>query len=156
MSRRRDGGRGSGSGSTRPARAARRPAEPHDERTDGPVRRASRRTLRRVVWPLVLTALVAVTLALGVFPTRTYLEKKQEVSLAQQQLDNLTAENDEKQTRVDTLQTDAEIEAIAREEYNLVKPGEETYAVIPPPEEPVQLPDSWPFNLLETDLVAPS
>ena len=151
MSRRRDGGRGKPAPSTRSG-GSRRASTSEDERADGAVRRASRRTLRRLAWPLVLTALVCVTLGLGVFPTRTYLEKKQEVSLAQQQVDNLTRENDEKQARVDTLHTDAEIEAIAREEYSLVKPGEESYAVIPPPEEPVQLPDAWPFNLLQTGL----
>ena len=85
-------------------------------------------------------------------PTRTYLEKKKEVSLAQEQVDNLTRENDDKQARVETLQTPEEIEAIARGEYNLVLPGEESYEVLPPPEEPVQLPEAWPFNQLETDL----
>jgi cell division protein FtsB len=100
----------------------------------------------------VLAVLVCITLALGVFPTRTYLERKQEVALAQQQVDNLTAANDEKQARVDRLQTDEEIEAIARGEYQLVMPGEEPYAVLPPPAEPVQLPVGWPFEQLERSL----
>jgi cell division protein FtsB len=137
-----------------PARSARRSPAPRrvvddDEPVVAP---RSRRALRRVAWPLVVTVLVCLTLALGVFPTRTYLEKKKEVSLAQEQVDNLTRQNDEKQARVDTLQTPEEIEAIARGEYNLVKPGEESYEVLPEPEVPVQLPDAWPFNQLETDL----
>ena len=100
----------------------------------------------------MLAALVGVTVALGVVPTRTYLERKQQVALAQQQVDNLTADNDDKQARVDQLQTDEEIEAIARGEYQLVMPGEESYEILPPPQEPVQLPDGWPFDHLERSL----
>jgi len=121
---------------------------------DGGRPRRSRRAIRRVAWPLVLAVLVCITLALGVFPTRTYLERKQEVAAAQQQVDALTRENDEKQARVEQLQTDEEIEAIAREEYKLVMPGEESYEVLPPPEEPVQLPDGWPFEQIETSLTS--
>jgi len=117
---------------------------------DAPSR--SRRTLRRIAWPLVLTVLVCVTFGIGVLPTRTYLERKQEVALAQQQVDNLTRENDGKQARVDQLQTDEEIEAIAREQYQLVMPGEEAYPILPPPQEPVQLPEGWPFDHLEKSL----
>ena len=114
--------------------------------------RRSRRALRRVAWPLVLAVMVCATLALGVFPTRTYLERKQEVAMAQQQLDELTRENDEKQARVDQLHTDEEIEAIARREYQLVLPGEEPYEILPPPQEPVQLPEGWPFDQLDRSL----
>jgi cell division protein FtsB len=161
VSARRGGGRSDGSASARPSGRGRgrgRGDVDLDDALDdldaaAPARpRRSRRAIRRVAWPLVLAALVCITLGLGVLPTRTYLERKQEVALAQQQVDNLTRENDEKQARVDQLQTDEEIEAIARSEYQLVKPGEETYEVLPPPEEPVQLPEGWPFDHLERSL----
>jgi cell division protein FtsB len=150
VSVRRSGGRGSSSASSRPS--------DDDLVADegGTIARASRRTARRMAWPLVLTLLVCTTLALGVFPTRTYLEKKQQVSLAQQQLDNLTRENDEMQARVDQLQTSEEIEAIARRDYQLVLPGEESYVILPPPEEPVQLPEGWPFDELDKSLTRSS
>ena len=125
-----------------------------DDDLDAARPRRSRRAVRRVAWPLVLAVMVCGTLALGVLPTRTYLERKQDVALAQQQLDNLTRENDEKQARVDQLQTDEEIEAIARGEYQLVLPGEEPYEILPPPKEPVQLPDGWPFDQLDRSLTA--
>jgi cell division protein FtsB len=162
VSTRRGGGRSTEVDSTRPTSRGRASStavldrddldELEDEPAAGAGRSRSRRTIRRVSWPLVLTVLVCVTLALGVFPTRTYLERKQEVALAQQQVDNLTRENDDKQARVDQLQTDEEIEAIARGEYQLVMPGEEAYEVLPPPQEPVQLPDGWPFEHLERSL----
>ena len=37
------------------------------------------------------------------------------------------------QARVDRLHTDAEIERLAREQHNLVRPGEEAFAVLPAP-----------------------
>ena len=42
--------------------------------------------------------------------------------------------------------SDDEIEKIAREQYGLVKLGEEAYHVLPPPQDPVEIPDVWPFN----------
>jgi hypothetical protein len=45
----------------------------------------------------------------------------------------LGEQNEDLQQRAKRLQTDAEIERLAREQYNLVKPGEEAYAVLPPP-----------------------
>jgi cell division protein FtsB len=159
VSERRGGGRSTEADSARPASRGRASStavldrDDLDDDVDGGARRSrSRRAVRRVAWPLVLAALVCATLALGVFPTRTYLERKQEVALAQQQVDNLTRANDDKQARVDQLQTDEEIEAIARGEYQLVMPGEEAYEVLPPPQEPVQLPEGWPFEHLEKSL----
>ena len=39
-----------------------------------------------------------------------------------------------------------EIERLAREEYGMVLPGEKPYRMLPAPEEPVDLPDTWPFT----------
>jgi cell division protein FtsB len=157
---RRGGGRGSSADRARPdSRAAtpRRSSGPRPvEVDDGPARPGPlRRAIRKVGWPILLTALVAVTVGLGAIPTRTYLERRQEVALAQQQVDNLIRENDQKQARVDQLQTPEEVEAIARSEYQLVLPGEESYEVLPPPQEPVQLPEGWPFDLLDGSATAP-
>ena len=37
---------------------------------------------------------------------------------------------------------------IAREEYNLVRPGEEAYSVLPAPLPALELPQVWPFGPL--------
>jgi hypothetical protein len=60
-------------------------------------------------------------LAVAVFPTSTYLDQRSDT----------TAE---------------EIERLAREQYNLVFPGEEAYAVLPAPLPELDLPALWPFG----------
>lgn len=108
--------------------------------------RAVGRTIRRLAWPALFVAVLGGVLFLGVFPTRTYIEKKQAVATNEARLQELDTVNAKAQAQVDALKTDAEIERIAREQYGLVKPGEETYHVLPSPQDPVQVPDAWPFN----------
>lgn len=120
-------------------------------RRDAPARR---RVAGRLGWPVVFTAIFVAVIAMGLVPTRTYLEKQQQIAAAEARLAVLSESNRESQARVDALQTDAEIERMAREQYGLVKPGEETYHVLPPPQAPVQIPDTWPFNQLREGLPA--
>ena len=47
--------------------------------------------------------------------------------------------------RIDALNTDEEIERRARSEYNLIRPDEEAYAVLPPPRSEYPVPGIWPF-----------
>lgn len=110
------------------------------------------RTARRVAVPILVAVLTCGVLFLGVFPTRTYLNQRQATAEAEVRLAELQAANVVAQERVATLQTDAEIERIARDQYGLAKPGEEVYRVLPPPEDPVRAPDVWPFNRLDQQL----
>jgi cell division protein FtsB len=89
--------------------------------------------LRRAAWPVLASVALVGILFAGVFPTRTYLAQRASISHAEKQLDVLGAQNADLAARAKKLQTDAEIERLARERYNLVKPGEESYAVLPPP-----------------------
>jgi cell division protein FtsB len=91
----------------------------------------SRRVLRRL-WPLLGSIFVVGVLLVGVFPTRTYLAQRAAISRASEQLDVLQQQNATLEERADLLTSDAEIERLARERYNLVRPGEEAYAVLPP------------------------
>ena len=92
--------------------------------------------LRRAVWPLLVSVVFVGVLFAGVFPTRTYLAQRTSISRAEKQLDVLDEQNRELERRAARLRSDAEIERLAREQYNLVKPGEEAYAVLPPPAAP--------------------
>lgn len=114
--------------------------------------RAAGRVARRSAWPLLFAIVLGGVLVLGVFPTRTYLAKRDDVAAAEARLSELNEVNATAQAHVDALGTDAEIEKIAREEYGLVKPGEEPYHVLPAPQDPVQIPDVWPFNRFHTRL----
>jgi cell division protein FtsB len=74
-------------------------------------------------------ALVGV-LALAVFPAQAWRHQRQERAALVAQEAALTAENQVLQARADQLGTDEEIERLARQ-YNLVKPGEESYFIRP-------------------------
>lgn len=93
-------------------------------------------TFRRLVGPLVGAAALVVFLVAGVFPTRTYLHQRDEIATAEAKLQILSAENEKLVDRVEQLHTDSEIERLAREQYNLVRPGEEAYAILPGPADP--------------------
>jgi cell division protein FtsB len=89
-----------------------------------------------------LCALLAVT----VFPTSTFLEQRSDTAEAEQRLAVLRAQNDAYEDRIERLETPEEIERLAREQYNLVFPGEEAYAVLPAPLPELDLPALWPFG----------
>lgn len=91
--------------------------------------------IRRLVPFVVLIALIGV-LFVAVFPTRTWLAQKRERTDAVEQLQILDEQNQILASRVEALQSDEEIERLAREQYNLVKPGEEAYALLPAPSTP--------------------
>jgi cell division protein FtsB len=85
------------------------------------------------------TAVIAF-LAVAVFPTRQWLGQKSDISSTARRVQVLDHTNAALQKRVDELNSDAAIERIAREQHNLVKPGEEAYAVLPPAGDAPKLP----------------
>jgi len=92
-----------------------------------------RRRLPRALWPALVSVVLVGVLFLAVFPTRTYLTQRATTSAAEERLRVLREENTALEARIARLHRDDEIERIAREQYNLVRPGEEAYAVLPPP-----------------------
>jgi cell division protein FtsB len=99
-----------------------------------PGERSSRRG-RRIIWPVLACILFVGILFVGVFPTQTYLEQREEAAQRRAQLEEINARNAELQARVDALQDDDAVEALARKEWGLVYPGEESYAVVGLPDE---------------------
>ncbi len=86
--------------------------------------------MRRSAWGVVAVVLIGV-LFVAVFPSRTYLAQTRSIELAERRVSILSSQNDKLAARVQRLNTDAEIERLAREQYNLVRPGEEAYAILP-------------------------
>jgi cell division protein FtsB len=74
-------------------------------------------------------------LVYAVFPVRTYLSQRSDTNRAREQLDVLSEENQRLEQRADELRDPETIEEIARRDHNLVMPGEESYAILPPPEQ---------------------
>ena len=75
-------------------------------------------------------ALVAI-LFVFVFPTRSYLAQRKQVSSAQHDVDVLREQNDKLQAEAAELQSPAAVERMGREQFHLVMPGETPYDVVP-------------------------
>jgi len=86
------------------------------------------------------------TLAVTVFPTSTFLDQRADTSEVEERIAVLRSQNDAYEARIERLETVEEIERLAREQYNLVFPGEEAYAVLPAPLPELDLPAIWPFG----------
>ncbi|HUR24157.1 MAG TPA: septum formation initiator family protein [Acidimicrobiales bacterium] len=87
--------------------------------------------MRRTAWGVVASVVFIGVLFVAVFPSRTYLAQNRSLDLTARRVSVLSSQNDKLAARVQRLNTDAEIERLAREQYNLVRPGEEAYAILP-------------------------
>ncbi len=101
---------------------------------------------RRLVWPLLVVVGLVAALSLAWFPARTWMGQKDEIANRQAELSELDAQVEALDARVDALDDPAEIEHMAREKYNMVRPGEEAYRILPPPAQPLEIPPGWPFT----------
>ena len=111
--------------------------------------------VRRAIWPILVTALLVAALFVFVFPTRTYLAQRAETQRTEHQLRVLQEQNDALSARVTALDTDAEIERIAREQFDLIRPGEQAFAILPAPAI-TDLPAGFPFDLIRKLLGRPA
>jgi cell division protein FtsB len=89
---------------------------------------------RRAPWPFMVSIIVIGVLFLGVFPTRTYVAQQRKLKATEERVEVLEEQNERLAARIRKLNTDEEIERLAREQYNLVRPGEEAYAILPAPQ----------------------
>ena len=77
---------------------------------------------------MILIVGLAIVLA-GVFPFRQMIAQERRVANTQAKLDAIVAENDHLQDQINEMQSPAELERIAREQYGMARPGETTYVV---------------------------
>jgi cell division protein FtsB len=103
---------------------------------------------RRLAWPALLTIVASAVFGFGIVPTRSYLDRREQVAVTEDHLAELEQANARSRQQRDRLRTDAEVERLAREQYGLVKEGEEAYRIVPPPQPPSEIPDVWPFERL--------
>ena len=97
---------------------------------DAKPRRERRRPSMRLA--LLLVVLVGLLFAF-VYPTRTFLDQRNDTNKARAQLEVLQSENARLARESKLLSTDSEIERLAREKYGLVKPGERPFVILPAP-----------------------
>ena len=82
---------------------------------------------------ILLTGAVFLT---QVVPYRQIIDSQRQVASARAELAGYEAENAELAADVEALQTDSEIERLAREKLGYVRPGETAYVVLDPPGAP--------------------
>jgi len=86
---------------------------------------------------IVVASVIFIGILFGaVYPTRTYLSQQRELKAAQHKLELFREQNGRLEAEAKRLESDEEIERIARARFNLVKPGEEAYAIVPVPPKP--------------------
>jgi len=86
---------------------------------------------------VVVASVIFIGILFGaVYPTRTYLRQQRELRAAEHKLDLFRQQNGRLEAEVKRLESDEEVERIARARFNLVKPGEEAYAIVPVPPPP--------------------
>ena len=86
---------------------------------------------RKRTWLFVGGLALVGVLFIAVFPARTYLDQHRQRQEVLTQIKATDAKNKALEKRIASLHTDAEVERLAREQYNLVRPGEEAYAILP-------------------------
>ncbi len=91
--------------------------------------------VRRMVWgPRTRVAVASLALVammfLFVFPTRSYLAQKRQIGKAAHAVKVLEAQNEVLAKQASLLKTKSEIERLAREQFNMVLPGEQAYNVV--------------------------
>ena len=117
--------------------------------TNHPLQRVlvSEKTRRYLFWLFIL-AVVVVILIWAIQPIRLWLDQREELSTKQQELINIESSNSALEQRAEALQTPEQIELIARQNFGLIREGEEAYAVLPAAPDPLRIPSSWPFTEL--------
>ena len=86
---------------------------------------------------IVVASVIFIGILFGaVYPTRTYLAQQRDLRAAHHRLELFKQQNGRLEAEAKRLESDEEIERIARARFNLVKPGEEAYAIVPVPPKP--------------------
>jgi cell division protein FtsB len=81
---------------------------------------------------VVVVLAVAVLAGLAVLPTKTWFSQRDKMAEAEAELARIEAEIVQLEDQQRRLETDAEIEIVARRDYGLVRPGEESYRIVSP------------------------
>jgi len=93
-------------------------------------------TIRRLVWPLVVVLTLAGMVFVFFLPARTLVQQRADLAAAETRIRVLSTQSAKLSSQVGRLHSQAEIERLAREQYGLVMPGEEAYAILPAPQAP--------------------
>jgi len=84
--------------------------------------------------PMVALLMIsgAIVVGVAVLPMRTWLDQREILDQTELEHQQIMSEVDQLDAQLELLQTDEEIERLGRENFDLVKPGEESYRILPP------------------------
>ncbi len=89
---------------------------------------------RAAVVRLAVASLVLIgALFVFVFPTSAVLHQRGQLKAAEQRLATLKDQSERLTKQTKRLRSDDEIERRARDQFNMVKPGEQAWAIVPAP-----------------------
>jgi cell division protein FtsB len=87
---------------------------------------------RAAVLRLAVASLVLIgALFLFVFPTSAVWNQRSKLNQAQERLSILKEQNQRLSTQSKKVLSDEEVERLARDRFNMVRPGEQAWAVVP-------------------------
>ncbi len=98
--------------------------------------RAERRaavTYRRSAVALIAALAAAVVILVAWFPAGALIDQHRTLAQSTAALDHLNAENKALRSESKNLSNPSEIARIARQQFQLIVPGEQAYQVLPPP-----------------------
>ena len=99
----------------------------------------------------ILALLLAGVLFSSIYPIRRYFAVRTSITALRHEEHSLDQRQQDLRQQESLLQTDAEVERIARAELNMVRPGEVAFAVIAPSAQPSQSARVGPAGLLAPD-----
>lgn len=97
---------------------------------------------RARAWLVVSVLALAGALLLAAFPASAWVAQGRERARLASDVSDLAQQNRRLEAQAALLRTDGEIERLARQDYGLVRPGEEAFAIIPPEAPPANLRDA--------------
>lgn len=87
-------------------------------------------TLRRLATLVAgIVMVVGLFTVVGVLPMSTYTKQRRETLAIDQRLTGVRADNDRLRSEIRRLQSDGEVQRLAREQFGMVLPGQEVYAI---------------------------
>jgi cell division protein FtsB len=116
-----------------------------------PVDRRIARHRQSTVLLTFIALVIAGSLAAALFllPVKTLFNQDRQISERRDQLSQLQAVNDDLRREVARLQTDDGVREAAREQLGFIEQGERRQTILDLPPVPTDLPDGWPYSLVE-------
>jgi cell division protein FtsB len=112
-------------------------------------RRIARQRRSTFLLALVAVAIAgALAAALFLLPIQTYFGQDDRIDQRREQLEQLETVNADLRSEVGRLATDDGVREAAREELGFVEAGEERRSILDLPPVPTDLPDGWPYSLV--------